>query len=93
MMKALNKMLTGTNHPWVIVLTPKRVRGQDLAVPKGSICSGRTWRTLKGKRITFATPEQSIPEGPFHLVLKGWGPPVTEEESINIQAWRRAAVG
>jgi hypothetical protein len=84
-----------SKHPWTVVLVPQINSAERLrlmaGMPSGSVCAGRTWRTPSGEKITFAVPDNAIPEGVFDLVLCGWGHRPTPPEVLQTKAWRDAA--
>ena len=89
----LHKELSEATHARVVVALPRHLLQAHAAVPLGSVSSGRTYRTPDNRRITFAIPGQPIPEGPFHLVLHGWGHDLTPAERKWTIKWRAAAKG
>ena len=89
----LHQELKSTKHTNIVVVMPNIHPRAHTVVPFGSVGSGRTYRTPDNRKITFATPNQPIPEGPFHLILHGWGHHPTQAEREWNAKWRAASKG
>jgi hypothetical protein len=93
MMTPFQKELCDPKHPKVVVMMPHMKPHYQVGVPFGSTNNGRTYRTPTGRIIIFATPDQPIPNGPFHLILEGWGHQPSADETRRNNEWRLAAAG
>ena len=93
MMTPFQKELHNPKHSKVVVMMPRMKPHHHVSVPFGSTNSGRTYRTPDGRVVIFATPEHPIPEGPFHLILDGWGHQPTVAERAHNARWREASAG
>ena len=89
----LHQELSNPKHSRIVVMMPKMRPRVHLAVPFGSVNSGRVYRTPDNRTIIFATPNHPIPEGPFHMILEGWGHTPTSREITRNNEWRQAAKG
>ena len=87
------KQLHDPKHSRIVVVMPQVKGHHRLAVPTGSTVCGRAFRTPDNRQIIFTTPNQAIPEGPFHLILEGWGHNPTEKEVLRNAEWRKASKG
>jgi hypothetical protein len=55
---------------------------------EGAQCSGRTWLYPDGRSVTYATPNQTPLEQPYHLVFDGWGHSLSAREKVQVGMWR-----